>query len=218
MKLVHLLILLSCIIACAACHSKTGTTSPGTRASMVSATPSSAARVSSLPQGLAAALGRYTFTSTDLPDGYKAGGVVEVPNDAAAQSYADPPKAIVEIQQTGRKGGLGQQVFSPPGQPGDIGVTVEIFPDAAGAARWAAEPPDMAPDLNPKPATMTQPPGEHASATHWQQGGTGGYVVSFNRGSVVLGIGISAPLGQESLDVALDLARRLDEKAKQIPG
>jgi len=174
-------------------------------------------RASSLPQGLAAALGRYTLTTADLPDGYRAGGVVEVPNDVAAQSYADPPKAILEIQQTGREGGLGQQVFSPPGQPGDIGVTVEIFPDAAGAARWATEPPDMVPDLSPKPAAMTQAPGEHASATHWQQGATGGYVLSFNRGPVVLGVGISAPLGQESLDVALDLARRLDEKAKQIP-
>jgi hypothetical protein len=214
MKLLRLLPFVVLLLS-SACHASPRSSAPGSRAS--SPASATAAAGTSLPQGVASKLGRYAFSVADLPDGFRAGGVVEVPNDVAAQSYADPPKAIQEIQQTGRQGGLGQQVFSPPGQPGDIGVTVEIFPNASGAARWAAEPPDLPPDLSPQPAQMSEPPGEHASATHWQQGRTGGYVLSFNRGAIVLGVGISAPLGQESLEVALDLARRLDKKAQQIP-
>lgn len=214
---VQLLLPVLAAAVCVACGTGRHTTRPSAPGAP---TPASAAPEpsppSALPAGVASTLRTYSFTQDDLPAGYTVGGTLEVPNDQAAVDYADPQAALKEIQETGRVGGIGQQVLSPPGAPGQIGVSIESFPDAAGAARWAAEPPSLPPSLDPSTTALDKAPGEHASAVHWQQGAKAGYVVSFSRGRIVFGVGISAPAGQESLDVALDLARRLDQKAKSL--
>jgi hypothetical protein len=160
-------------------------------------------------------LKRYAFSQSDLPSGYGAGGLVEVPNQQAAFDYGDPQAAQHEIADTGRQGGLGQQIFPPAGVAGSIGVSIESFKDAAGAKHWAAEPPGMQAGLNATPVDPGGSFGEASSAVHWNQGAQSGYVLNFSRGRIVYGVGLAAPSGQESLAPVQELARSLDQKASK---
>jgi hypothetical protein len=170
---------------------------------------------STLPSDVLTLLQRYTLAQSNLPDGYSAGGIVEVPNQQAATDYADPQAALQEIAETGRQGGLGQQVFPPPSASGTIGVSIEIFKDPQGAQRWASQPPPLPDSLKPTSVDAGQVAGEASSVTHWTQGSQSGYVLSFSRGRIVYGIGIAAPTGQEVLDPLQTLARGLDQLAQQ---
>jgi hypothetical protein len=201
----------------AACHNGRSATHPSQPKALAGAATSTAtpAPPSTLPPDVLAVLKRYSFRQADLPEGYAAGGTLEVPNQQAVLDYGNPKAAEQEIAETGRQGGLGQQVFPPPTVTGSIGVSIEVFKDEAGARRWAADPPAMQANLNPTPVDASGPFGEASSATHWTQGAKSGYVLSFSRGRIVYGIGIEAPTGTESLTPAQELARSLDQKAQR---
>ena len=170
---------------------------------------------STLPADVLTVLKRYTFAQSDLPSGYSAGGLVEVPNQQAAYDYGDQQAAQKEISDTGRQGGLGQQIFPKPGVAGSIGVSIELFKDAPGAQHWAAEPPPMQAGLNPMAIDPGGSFGEAVSAIHWKQGAQSGYVINFSRGRVVYGVGLAAPAGQEALEPVQELAHSLDQKASR---
>ena len=103
--------------------------------------------VSILPPGVLTTLRRYALVQNDMPASYTAGGLLEVPNEQAATDYADLQAAKQEIADTGRQGGLGQQIMGPPTVNGTFGLSIELFKDAAGAQRWASQPPASPPDL-----------------------------------------------------------------------
>lgn len=194
----------------------------GSHASKAVATPPTATprAIAGTPQTfspqVATTLHKYELGQADLPDGYSIGLTIDVPNEQASLDTADPQAARKEVQETGRLGGLGQQVQLPAGEASTIGVSIELFPDAKGAQRWATDPPPLPSAMSPTPVKLDQPPGDHASAVHFVDGANAGYVLSFSRGTVVYGIGVSAPKGKESLNTALDLARRLDQKAQRL--
>jgi hypothetical protein len=197
------------------CHSvshSSGTPRPTPTADLGSAPPGGTQSI--LPPGVLQTLRRYALTDADVTGGFTAGSVLEIPNEQAASDYADPLQAAAEIQQTGRAGGIGQQVFAPPGNSSQIGVSIELFSGVDGAKRWASAPPNLPAGLEPTLVKLQQPPGEGASAIHWKQGSQAGYVVNFSRDRVAYGVGVSAPAGQESLGTALDIARRIDQRAK----
>jgi hypothetical protein len=157
----------------------------------------------------------YALSQSDLPSGYTTGIVVEVPNDSALSGYDDEKAARQEMEEVARQGGIGQQLFPPGNVAASMGVSIEVFKDAAGAKRWASNPPSLPAGLNPTAADPQEQIGDAISATHWTQGGQSGYVLSFSRGRVVFGIGVSAPTGHESLTPALDVAQKLNQKAQR---
>jgi hypothetical protein len=189
--------------------SGTATTTPPSQTPV--ATP-----VSQFPPAVMATLRRYTLSQADMPDGYTAGGVLEVSNDQAASDYADPNQAMQEIMETGRQGGLGQQLFGPATVVGSLGLSIELFKDAAGARRWASQPPPSPAALQMTPVTAARSFGDVSSVMHWSQGAQSGYVLSFSEGAVVYGLGLQAPAGQESLAPLEALAQSIDKKAKQL--
>lgn len=201
-----------------ACQSSLPQRPPGSRATVAlgaTSTPPAAVATaaSSLPPDVDALLRRYALDQADLPAGYSTGFLSEVPNDQALDGYADPISAQKELTAVGRQGGLAEQVLPPSGVASSIGISIEVFNDAAGAQQWATNPPALPDELSPTPADPTQQIGDAISAVHWTQGAQSGYVLSFSRGRVVFGIGIAASTGQESLAPALDLALILDQKA-----
>jgi len=147
--------------------------------------------------------------------GYNLGGLLEVPNQQAATDYADPRAAEQEMRDTGRQGGLGQQIFPPASVSGTVGLSIELFDDPKGARVWASRPPSMPAALSPTTVDVERPIGDAISALHWTQGAQSGFVLSFSEGRVVYGLGIAAPVGQESLAPLQLLAQSLDQKAKQ---
>lgn len=166
-----------------------------------------------LPANVAAALDAYALTQSDLPPGYAVAGKVQLPNDQAATGYADQQQALQRIQATGRVGGIAQQVLPPSAGVGQIGVSIDAFKDANGAHDWVSNPPAYPPSLKVEPAKLPQQLGEQSTAIHWTQNGSGGYVINFRRGRIVFGLGLSAPVGKESLDPLLQIAHALDVKA-----
>jgi len=171
--------------------------------------------VGTITPDVAALLDRFSLTPAELPSGYAALGKVLLPNDQATLGTADPQATLKQIQQTGRQGGVAQQVIGPGLDSGQIGVSVEVFKDPSGAQQWVARPPDFDQTYRTSAAALPDPLGEQSNAVHWTQGNMGGYVVNFRRGRLVFGLGLSAAAGKESLDPLLSIARRLDEKAKQ---
>lgn len=171
-----------------------------------------AAAVPTLSAGLTDTLKKYALTPADLPSGYALGLQQQLPNETASAGFADPAAVVKEIQQSGRQGGIAQQVISTTGA-GEMAVTVEAFKDAAGAQDWVAHPPAYPPSMNATPATLPQQLGEQSTAVHWTQDGNGGYLVSFRRGRFVFGLSLGAPSGKESLDALLPLAKSLDANA-----
>ncbi|MGI8550688.1 MAG: hypothetical protein ACR2PL_07860 [Dehalococcoidia bacterium] len=170
---------------------------------------------STLPADLNAFLNQYALTAADLPPGYAVAGQVELANEQATSGYADPQAVAKEIHDTGRQGGIAQQVLSPTADAGQIGLTIESFKDADGAKQWVNKLPTPPSSLKSTPANLPQQLGEQSNATHWTQGDTAGYVVNFRRGRLVFGLGISAPNGKESLEPLIALAKKLDDKAKR---
>jgi hypothetical protein len=160
-------------------------------------------------------LRRYSLVQNDMPAGYTAGGLLEVPNEQAVNDYADPKAAKQEIADTGRQGGLGQQIMGPPSANGTFGLSIELFKDAAGAQRWASQPPASPPDLQMAQVPQDQRYGDASSTMHWSKGAQSGYVLSFSRGQIVYGLGIQAPSGQESLGPLQTLAQSIELKLKQ---
>lgn len=185
-----------------------------TAAKTASATPA-ATPPSSLPPGVLTTLRHYALVQNDMPAGYATGGILEVPNDQAASDYADPQQAKQEIGETGRQGGLGQQINGPPSVAGTLGLSIELFKDPAGAQRWASQPPPSPAALQMAPVPNSPSFGDASSVLHWSQGAQSGYVLSFSRGQVVYGLGIQAPSGQESLDPLETLAQSIEQKLKQ---
>jgi len=177
-------------------------------------TPPPLGAVPTLAPDLAATLKSYALALGDLPSGYSLGVQQELPNATASQGYADPAAVAKEIEQSGRQGGIAQQVFSAT-SGGELGVTIEAFKDAAGAQAWVAHPPPYPASMNATPATLPAPLGEQDAAIHWTQDGNSGYVINFRRGRFVFGLGLSAPAGTESLNALLPLAQALDAKAKK---
>jgi len=151
-----------------------------------------------------------------MPDGYTAGGVLEVPNEQAANDYPDSNQAMQEMTETARQGGLGQQLFGPGSMAGTLGLSIELFKDAAGAQRWASEPPPSPPALQMAPVSADRRFGDASSVMHWSQGAQSGYVLSFSEGPIVYGLGLQAPAGQESLAPLETLAQSIEQKAKHL--
>jgi hypothetical protein len=172
--------------------------------------------VSLLPPSVLSTLRRYSLSQADMPDGYSAGGVLEVPNQQAANDYADPNQAMQEMSDTGRQGGLGQQLFGPGSVVGTLGLSIELFKDAAGARKWATQPPSSPPALQMVTAPADRTFGDASSVMHWSQGAQSGYVLSFSEGPIVYGLGLQAPTGQESLAPLDTLAQNIERKAKQL--
>jgi hypothetical protein len=203
------------LVGCSGLRARTPSPAATATAPPSSQTPV-ATPVSLFPPAVGATLRRYTLTQADMPDGYTAGGVLEVPNEQAANDYADPNQATQEITETGRQGGLGQQLFGPGSVVGSLGLSIELFKDAAGARRWAAQPPPSPAALQMTPVEADRSFGDASSVMHWSQGAQSGYVLSFSEGSVVYGLGLQAPSGQESLAPLETLAQSIDKKAKQL--
>ena len=205
-------------VSLAGCRAPPGIKGLSSRSTAVASAATATARPtppSLLPPDVLTVLRRYTLAQSDLPTGYSAGGLLEVPNDQAANDYADAQVAKQEMSDTGRQGGLGQQLTGPPSIAGTLGVSIELFKDAAGAQRWASQPPASSPALQMTPEPVDRPFGDASSAMHWSQGGQSGYVLSFSQGRIVYGLGIQAPAGQESLVPLEVLAQSLEQKAKQ---
>jgi hypothetical protein len=201
------------LVACGSGKGTSRNTAP-TPAKQSAGTPSAAAAIPTLTPDLASTLQKYTLAAGDLPSGYSLGVEQQLPNETASQGFADPAAAAKLIQQSGREGGIAQQVFTTS-SASELGVTVEAFKDAAGAQDWIAHPPVYPASMHVTAATLPQPLGEQSSAIHWTQNGSSGYVVNFRRGRFVFGFGLSAPTGQESLDAVLPLAKALDQKAQR---
>jgi hypothetical protein len=214
MKLLPLALLTVAALAALSCRSaaRDGAIQRSTSAAATGSATPPVNPPSILPAGVLQTLRRYAITQVDLASGFTAGGVLEIPNEQAASDYADPEDAARELREVGRSGGLGQQVFPPGGDPSQIGVSIELFSEPSGAMRWASAPPDLPAAINPSPVRLDRPPGDGASGIHWERGTQAGYVVNFSRDRVAYGIGVTAPTGKESLETALDIARRIDQR------
>lgn len=185
-----------------------------------SPTPSPAAQApagATVPPNVMAVLTRYVLTLPDLPSGYELGVQRPVSNSEAIGGYADPQAALKEVQSTGRQGGIAQQVISTTPGSSPMGVSIEIFAANSGAQQWLLHPPALPPILQTTATDLPQQLGEQSTALHFTESknNLAGYIVSFRRGRVVFGLGVSAPAGKESLESLLAIGKQLDDKAQK---
>jgi hypothetical protein len=113
---------------------------------------------------------------------------------------------------TGRQDGYIQQVNSPDGGSG-IGVSIEVWQDAAGAKAYFDQFPQPPAEAKAQPFALPQPLGEQSFAYRYAAGAGSGTSIAWRRGRVVLGVGETAS-GQAVLDHLQQIAALLDAKAQ----
>jgi len=150
----------------------------------------------------------------DLPQGFGLGQFQAYqPNEAAVNGYENPQDVLSRMNATGRLGGLVQQITSPDSQ-GGLGVTIDVWKDAAGAKTFFDQYPRPDPSITYKEITLPQPPGEQVFAIQASTNGQTAYSVSWRRGRLILGVGEIFPAGKESLDKLQPIIDLVDRKAQ----
>ncbi len=134
------------------------------------------------------------------------------PNEAAVQGYDNPAGVLDQMRKTGREGGFVQSLTDTDGPGGAF--TIDVWKDAAGAIAFFDQYPKPPGSLVHQEITLAQPLGEQSFAYQYQMSGRTGYVLSWRRGRLILGIGLQYFPGKESLDKITALAAQLDKKAQ----
>lgn len=153
------------------------------------------------------------LSAADLPSGYGIGSLAgHQANEQAVTGYADPQAVLKLFNDTGRQDGYIQQISSPDGGSG-MGVSIEVWGDAAGAKAYFGQFPSPPAEVKAQPFTLPRPLGEQSFAYQYALGAGSGTSIAWRRGRVVLGIGEAAS-GQAALDHLLEIAMILDAKAQ----
>lgn len=157
------------------------------------------------------------FTITQLPRGFAIGPIPEAFQDnAQAVSGYDNPSAVFDrMNATGRLGGILQQITTPL-NPAGAGITVDVWKDASGAKTFFDQFPRPEAGVQYTDFTPPKPVGDQSFGIRYQIGGTVGYVLSWRRGRLILGIGDAFPAGKESVDELMTLVNLLDQNAQAV--
>ncbi len=187
------------------------TAAPATSASTATSAPSAAGGGGSA--SASELIDQIKLTAADLPSGFGLGALSgQQSNEQATTGYADPQAVLKLFNDTGRQDGYIQQITSPDSGSG-IGVSIEVWGDAAGAKAFFDQFPSPPADVKAQPFTLPQPLGDQSFAYQYALGAGSGTSIAWRRGRVVLGIGEAAS-GQAALDHLLQIAAILDAKAK----
>jgi hypothetical protein len=222
----------ACAAACSSGNAKTSQpstalpTAPPTQAAAHAATPPPSAVTPNVqisapttpsPEVLAI-LEKVKLTITELPRGFSYGQFQAFqPNEQAVNGYdTDPITLLDRLNKTGRIGGYIQQINAGDGEAG-IGVTEEVWKDAAGAKAYFDDFPRPAKSIKYQEITLPQQLGEQVFAYEYTltgpAGNQTGYSIAWRNGRFILGVGEAFPTGKESLDKLMTLATLLDAKA-----
>jgi hypothetical protein len=199
----------------------TATVAPSAGATSA-ATPAPATAATAAPSAASGAgssasasdlIDQITLTAADLPSGFGVGGLSgHQSNQQAITGYADPQAVLKLFNDTGRQDGYIQQITSPDSGSG-IGVSIEVWGDAAGAKAFFDQYPSPPAEVKAQPFTLPQPLGDQSYAYQYALGAGSGTSIAWRRGRVVLGVGEPAS-GQAALDHLLQIAAILDAKAQ----
>jgi hypothetical protein len=155
------------------------------------------------------------FKITQLPRGFSVGQFPEAfqANAQAVSGYENPQAVLDRMNATGRLGGILQQIITPL-NPAGAGITVEVWKDAAGAEAYFDQFPRPEPGVKYSEFTPPKQVGDQTFAIRYEVGGSVGYVISWRRGRLILGIGDAFPPGKESVDELMSLVDILDQNAQ----
>jgi hypothetical protein len=134
-------------------------------------------------------------------------------NQQAVSGYDDPQGVLARMNATGRRGGILQQIITPL-NPTGAGITVEVWKDAAGAKQYFDQYPRPEKSLKYQVIDPPRQVGDQTFAIRYELGGNVGYVISWRRGRLILGVGDQFQPGKESLDELMALVDLLDKNAQ----
>ncbi len=197
-------------VAPSASATSAATAAPATSAATAAPSAASGAGSSASASDL---IDQIKLTAADLPSGFNIGALSgHQSNEQAITGYADPQAVLKLFNDTGRQDGYIQQISSPDSGSG-IGVSIEVWGDAAGAKAFFDQYPSPPADVKAQPFTLPQPLGDQSYAYQYALGAGSGTSIAWRRGRVVLGVGEAAS-GQAALDHLLQIAAILDAKAQ----
>ncbi len=225
MRSIASLALIAGVVALSACGGSSATKSAATARPTVP--PAQTVVIPATTPGAGAALGtpqpapadvtvivdQVKLNLTELPREYSYGPFSTYQsNEAAVEGFDDPVGVLDRMRKTGRVGGFVQSLTTSDGPGGAF--TIDVWKDAAGATAYFDQYPKPPKSLTFQEVTLPQPLGDQSFAYQYQTNGRMGYVLTWRRGRLILGIGLQYFPGKESLDKITALATLLDQKAQ----